>query len=138
MSLKDIRPALRAFVLAAPGISAAIAARMYPGSLPQANTAGGLVYNRISGQGDHHNAGASGLARVRMQIDGWMPTRDAAAALMLLVKGAIDGYRGEMGTGAAAVQVQGVFFDSERDLPSDDAGGLHGVSHDYFIVYDAQ
>jgi len=136
MSLKDIRPALRAFVLAAPGISSAISGRMYPSRLPQGTKDGGIVYNRISGQGDHHNEGPSGLARVRMQIDCWMPSHDDAAALALLVKAGIDGYRGVMGAGDAAVQVQGVFFDSERDLPFDDVGKLCGVSHDYFIFYE--
>jgi hypothetical protein len=136
MSVKDIRPALRAFVLALSGVSSAVSGRMYPIRLPQGNTAGGIVYNRISGEGDHHNEGASGLARVRVQFDCWMPTHDAAAALALLVKAGLDGYRGEMGSGGSAVQVQGVFFDSERDLPFDDLGKLYGVSHDYFFVYE--
>lgn len=136
MSLKDIRPGFREFVLAAPGVSAVASTRMYPVRLPQGTNGASIVYNRISGQGDHHMQGPSGLARIRMQVDTWSTDLDVATSLANLVKEAIDGYRGVMGSGEASVMVQGVFFESERDLPFDDVGKLYGVSRDYFINYE--
>lgn len=134
--MKDIRPALRAFLLADATISTTVgASRIYPVRLPQGITASSIVYNRISGVGDHHMQGPSGLARPRIQIDSWAQTADGASALADLVKTRLDGYRGVMGSGAAAVTVHGVFFDSERDLPFDDGSKLYGVSRDYFVHY---
>jgi hypothetical protein len=131
--IKDIRPALTAFLLADAGIAAAVGTRVYPVRLPQGTAAASVVYNRISAIGDHTMQGASGLARPRIQIDCWAPTHDAATALANLVKDALDGFRGPMGNG---VQVQGAFFDSERDLPFDDDGKLYGVSRDYLVWYE--
>jgi hypothetical protein len=130
MSLKDIRVGLRGFVLANGAVAALVGTRMYPGKLPQGVTGASLVYNEISGQGDHHNEGASGLVSVRMQIGAWAPTADAAHALFLAVKEAIDGYRGPMGN----VDVQGVFIDSWRDIDDTEAN-LRGKIADYFIWY---
>lgn len=136
MAVKDIRPALRAFLLGDATLSTTVGgARIYPVRLPQGITAASLVYNRISGVGDHHMQGPSGLARPRIQIDAWAPTADGASALADLVKARLDGYRGEMGSGPAVVTVHGVFFDGERDLPFDDASKLYGVSRDYFVHY---
>lgn len=137
MSLKDIRIGLRAFLIADAAIAAAVAEvggtkwRVYPVRLPQATTGASIVYNRISGQGDHHMQGPSGLARVRMQIDCWAPSHDTSTSLADIVKEAIDGYQGMMGS----VFVQGVFFDGERDLDFDDATKFYGVSRDYMITY---
>lgn len=142
MSLKDIRPALRAFLLADSAIAAATVEtggatwRVYTVKLPQGKTAPSIVFTRISGIGDHHNEGPSGLARPRIQIDVWAggENPDAAAVLADLVKDRIDGYRGVMGSGDYAVNIDGVFFDSERE-DFDDTASLWRVSRDYFIWY---
>lgn len=139
MALKDIRPALRAFLSADAAIAALVVTgsvtRIYPVKLPQGVAAASIVYNEISGQGDHHNEGASGLARVRMQIAAWAQTADQAHALHLAVKNRLDGYRGVMGSGAAQVMVQGCFIDSWRDV-DDAAANLRGKVADYFINYE--
>ena len=135
MPLVDLRPGLRAFLLADASVSAAVGgSRIYPVKLPQGITAASLVYNEISGQGDHHNRGPSGLARVRMQIAAWAQTVDAAVSLALAVKWRIDGYRGPMGAGAGEVMVQGVFIDSWRDTDDPEAN-LRGRVADYFITF---
>ncbi len=132
MILKDIRAGLRTFLLADVAIAAVVTARVYPVRLPQGIKDASIVYSRISAQGDHHMQGPSGLARVRMQIDCYAQTAAAANSLANLVKEAIDGHSGSMGS----VPVQGVFFESERDLPFDDVSGMYGVSRDYFITYE--
>jgi hypothetical protein len=129
--INDIRPALRAFLLADAAIAAIVAARVYPVVLPQGERGPSIVYTRVSGAGDHHMQGASGLARVRMQIDVWASTPDLAAPLANLVKERIDGYRGPMG----AVPVQGVFFADEREDYQPDID-MHRMSRDYLIWYD--
>lgn len=130
MSLKDIRTGLRTFLLADAAIAALVGTRIYPVKLPQGVSGTSLILNEISGQGDHHMQGASGLVTVRMQIGAWATTADGAHALFLAVKEAIDGYRGLMGD----VTVQGVFIDSWRDI-DDTVANLRGKVADYFIHY---
>lgn len=143
MARKDIRPALRAFLLADATVSATVGgARIFPIRIPQGIKAASLVLNEISGEGDHHNEGASGLVRVRMQIAAWaphnpaLPAEDVSHALFLAVKDVLDGFgRGVMGSGPAAVNVQGVFIDSWRDVEDTEAGWV-GKSADYFFNYE--
>jgi len=136
MAIKDIRPALRAFLLADAAISSAVgASRIYPIVLPQGIKLASVVYTRISGAGDHHMTGPSWLASPRLQIDAWAPTGDAAASLANLVKECLDGYQGVMGSGGFAVTVQGVFFDGERDDYDADTT-MYRVSRDYFIWHE--
>ena len=131
MPLADIRPAIRAFLLADAAISTAVGGnRVYPVVLPQGQRGASVVINRVSGLGSHTMQGADGLARPRLQIDCYAPLADDASALADLVKEVIDGYRGLMG----AVNVQGVFFDGERDDYQSDVD-LHRVSRDYFVWY---
>jgi HK97 gp10 family phage protein len=72
MPLADIRPALRAFLLADPIVSIAVGGeRIYPTVLPQGIKSPSLVYNVISEVTDHTTEGASGLVMVRMQVDAY-------------------------------------------------------------------
>jgi hypothetical protein len=139
MTLADVRPGLRAYLLADSGISALVGgARIYAVHLPQGETQASIVFSRISGLGDHHMQGPSGLARPRLQIDCWAASIDAAFALSNMVKERIDGFRGDMPYGANSPQdlitVRGVFFDSERE-DYDDTAKLYRASCDYFIWF---
>jgi hypothetical protein len=132
MPLNDIRPALRTFLLSDSNVTSDVGGeRIYPVVLPQGQREPSIVYNRISAIGDHTMAGASGLARVRMQIDAYAPLHDDANSLADLVKLALDGYSGLMGS----VDVQGVFFETERDDYQPDVD-LHRVSRDYTMVFE--
>lgn len=133
--MKDIRPALRAFLLADAGIAAVVATRVYPIKIPQGVNAASIVYTRVSGQGIYHMGGPSGLAMPRYQVDAWAPKADDATTLANLIKGRIDGFRGVMGAGAEAVTVQGVFLIDERE-DYDDAVKLHRMSRDYAIDFE--
>lgn len=140
MTLADIRVGLRALLLANAAISPAVgASRVYPLVLPQGTTATSIVYSRISGIGDHHSTGPSGLARPRFQVDCWATTHNAAAALALLVKECLDGYQGSVqwddNSPGNAIEIQGIFFDSERENYDSEAK-LYRVSHDYFVWYE--
>jgi hypothetical protein len=139
VSLKDIRPALRAYLLADASVSDAVGGdRIYPVRLPQNQRSPSIVYNRISAVGDHHMEGPSGLAQTRIQIDAWATTQDAAVELADLVKERLDGASGEILFGSASpsesLTLQGAFFDSERE-DYDDAAELYRVSRDFIVWY---
>lgn len=146
MTLQDVRVGLRAYLLGETAIAARIDSgaaaslryRLFPVKLPQGETRDSIVYSRISGLGDHHMQGPSGLARPRIQIDCWAQSLDAAVSLANLVKERLDGFKGSMLWGdnspAEAIVVQGIFFDSERE-DYDDTAKLYRVSADYFIWF---
>lgn len=137
--MKDIRPALRAFLVADPAIEALVktgsTTRIYPIKMPQGVTATSIVYNDISAQTGLHNEGSDGLTSIRMQIAAWATTADAAQALALAIKNRLHGYAGLMGSGATEVNVQLARFDSWRDQ-DDTVANLRGKVADYFIDYD--
>jgi hypothetical protein len=141
MTVKDIRPALRSFLLADAAISTAVAgARVYSARLPQGQRLASIVYTRVSGIGDYHMQGASGLGRPRFQIDAWAPLQDDATALANLVKDRIDGFRGVMADDASPpavtpVTVQGAFQVDERE-DYDATVELHRVSRDFEIWFE--
>lgn len=132
--MKDIRPALRGFLLADPAIAAKVTTRVFPIKLPQGIVAPSIVYTRITGYGDNKMDGATGLSRPRMQIDAWAQNADDAASLANVVKDRLDGYRGPMSYGSppTVIYVQGVFYDMERDGYDEDAQ-LYFTSRDYFL-----
>lgn len=139
MTLADLRVGLRAWLLDDATISAAVGGtRIYPIKLPQGQMLASIVYSRISGQGDHHMEGPSGLNRARVQIDCWASTVDAADLLARQVKERIDGYRGSILWGedspAEAIVVQGIFFDGERE-DWDDAAQMYRASKDYIVWF---
>lgn len=136
MSIRDLRPALRAFLLADASIVAMVGARVHPVRLPQGQKEPSVVYHRISALGDHNMAGPSGLSQVRMQVDCWAASSDTAAELSDLVKARLDGFRGPM-PGSPPVEVQGIFFDNERE--DFDAGmELYRMSRDYVVFFEEQ
>lgn len=135
MALYNIQPGLIDYMLADASIAAIVGSRIYPIKMPQGVTAASVVMNRISGLGDHHMQGPSGLSRPRMQIDSYAPTFQAAVTLANAVKERIDGAAGTFGTGSDIVEVQGIFFDTEEDR-YDDSADLFRVRQDYFIFYD--
>lgn len=134
--MKDIRPGLFAFLAADASIAAAVTeggiSRIFPVVLPAGVKKTSIVYTRISGEGDYTMAGPSGYVRPRYQIDAWALTVPTAASLANFIKVALDGFSGAMGTGANAVDVQGVFVAGERE-DYDDKIEMYRVSRDYFI-----
>lgn len=131
---KDLRPALREFLLGEASIVALVEVRVYPVRLPQGVKLASIVYTRVSGAGDYDMTGRTGLSRPRMQIDCWAPTANEAASLAILVEDRLDGFRGVMGTDHP-VTVQGVFCSDERET-YDDVAKLFGVARDYFIWHE--
>jgi len=134
MALLDIRPALRAFLLADGFIAATVGTRVYPDRLPAGPPAGpSIVYNMISEVSQITNSGPDWFVAARYQIDAWASSGDAAHSLSLLIKERLDGFRGTMG----AVVVRGVFAEAAR--PDYEAStNLSGISREFLISYAEQ
>jgi hypothetical protein len=130
--VKDIRKALRSFLLADSAIVAVVVDRIYALKIPQGGVPPSIVVTRVSGPGDYHLAGPSGLISARIQVDAWGVTADAATTLANLVKDRLDGYRGTMGTGGNIITVHGVFVADLREDYDDDAE-LYRSGRDYFV-----
>jgi len=134
--MKDIQPALRAFLLADAAVSAAVGGgRIYSITFPQGTTEPSVLMTRISGLGEFHLQGPSGLNRNRVQLGSWAQTVADACELARLVKVRLNGYAGTMGTGQIAVDVRSALYDSEREI-YDEVTTLYGVTHDYLIMFD--
>lgn len=134
--MKDIRKALRAFLLADAAIAALVVDRVFAERIPQGKAGSGcIVHSLISGQGDYHMLGPSGLVGPRYQLAAWAPTIDAAVVIANLIKDRVDGYKGVMGSGGNAVTVQGVFCAGEQDS-YDGAALLNCRSRDYFLHHE--
>lgn len=138
MTLADIRPALRAFLLADNAISQAVGSnRIYPEVMPQGEQRPSAVYNLISEVNDHHMQGASGLVMQRIQIDCWATRPDDADNLARLIKGRLDGFRGVMGGGGspdAGVRVMGAFADVARSRHESEPE-LFGIERDFLVWF---
>lgn len=134
--MKDIRPALRSFLLADADISALVGTRVYTIKMPQGVTADSLVFYRISGAGDYLMAGGlSGFFRQRIQIDAWCEDPDSANTLFNEVRECIDGYRGSMGTGGQEVTIQGVFLLNQGE-DYDGEVEMYRVHGDFSFFYE--
>lgn len=137
--MKDIRAALRALMLSDAAVSSAVGGnRIYPGVLPQGQKSASVVQNLISELTDYHMQGASGLAEVRIQVDCWAGTQDAAVDLANKVKDAISGVSGAQAYGSNSPQdsvtIHGIFADSARD-DYDSEAQLHRRGRDYRVSY---
>lgn len=140
--MKDIRPALRAFLLADGDVSSAVgASRIYPGTLPQGVTLPSIVQNLITEGSDYHMQGDSGLMQARIQVDSWALTQDLAVSLAALVYDRLSGHRGTIAFGSNSPQetivVQGVFHDQGRD-DYDATAKLHSRRRDFLFWYAAR
>lgn len=136
MTVKDIRPALRTFLLADSGVAAAVgSSRIYPVVLQQGVMQASLVYNLVSEVGDAHNEGPDGLCQARVQVDAYAADPDAAMALALLVKDRLFGASGTWGAGDDAVEVKGAFLGGSSRTEFDTAAKLHRVGRDFLIWF---
>ena len=129
-----IGPALRSLLLADATAFGLVGTRIYAVQLPQDVTYPAITYTTISGYRPQHTRGSAGLSGPRIQLDFWALGYIQAHALAEAVRLVLQSFQGE----AAGVTIQGIFFDSERDMFDPDAGqdGAYRVSADYFVFYE--
>lgn len=136
--MKDIRPALRSFLLEDPTISGLVGgSRVHSSRLPQDQLDPSIVYIKISEIGDYHMGGDSSLGHVRMQIDSWAQSNDVANQLANAVYDKLTGHRGIITFNSSTVDVRGTFLDSGRE-DYDDIMKMFRVSRDFMIWYDLE
>jgi len=133
--MKDIRPAIRSFLLGDPTVSALVGGfRIHNIRLPQGQVDPSLVLNRVSETADYTMKEDSSLSSVRMQCDSWAQTADQANDLASATRDRLSGYRGPMVANSEAVEVRGVFVVSELD-GYDDVTKLYRLSRDFNVWY---
>jgi hypothetical protein len=137
--MKDIRPALRTYLLSDPTVSGMVGgARIYHVRLDQDVVEPSVVFVKVSETGDYHLAGDSGLGLLRMQIDAWAQKSDQATELANAVYDRLTGARTRVELGGADyVDLRGVFLANGRD-DYDDVVQLFRTSRDFIIWYDAR
>lgn len=89
--------------------------RRYWGRKPQDESSSHyVILRRISGQRDYHMQGSSRYVQSRVQIDVYGETYTTVRNTVKEIVAILSGYRGGI--------IQGIFLDSQRDLPATDAG----------------
>lgn len=135
--MKDLRPALRTFLLADPAVSALVGGtRVHPTRLPQDQVEPSIVFSRVSEVGDYHMAGDSGLREVRVQVDAWAQTGDQAVELANAAADRLSGARESVAVDSDFVDLRGVFIRAGRD-DYDSLAKMHRVSRDFIVWYGA-
>lgn len=120
---------LTALLLGAASLTALVpASSVHWGRAPQGTKPTYITMQVISGLPDYHMQGPSGYVSNRVQIDVYALTYGASKKAARALKSVLSGYKGGL--------FQGVFIDSERDLPAMDAGEvstLFRTSIDFII-----
>jgi Protein of unknown function (DUF3168) len=135
--MKDIRPALRTYLLADPTISGLVGGvRIHNVRLPQNQVEPSIVYVKVSETGDYHMAGDSGLGQVRMQIDSWAQNGAAATELANAVYDRLSGAKTLIDYDSETLVMKGAFLENGRD-DYDEVSQLYRSSRDFIIWYGA-
>jgi hypothetical protein len=104
-------------------LTAVIGSRVYPMRLPQGETLPAVTYQRISSPPRSSHDGASTLKNPRFQFKSWGETYADARTVADLLKAALDGYVGLMGT----VAVQNTIIMNDLDYNDPQTETYQGV-----------
>lgn len=132
----NIEKALYYQVINFAGMSALISDRFYPVRLKQTiNTFPAAIYQLIPGSNTKEHGNPTVLPRPRVQITIYSNNFDDTVAVDKLIKTAIDGKRGNWGTGSYVTYIQSCLSESTPRDDSDNDTGLYWRSRDYLIMY---
>jgi hypothetical protein len=112
------------------GLSALVAARVYPLLLPQVPTYPALTYQRIDSPHEGVMGGATDIARTRVQVDSWAETYAEAKAVATQVRLALDNWESE----AVSPAIINAAFDTDGDIYEEEVG-IYRVRADYLILH---
>jgi hypothetical protein len=137
--MKDVRPALRLFLLADVTVSGLVGGtRIFPIKMPQGEKSDSVVYHRVTETADYHMQGSSGLAQARIQIDAWSTRPDGASQLANAVHDRLSGHAGDFSFGASSPQdvldFEAIFQVAGREDYDADAD-MFRMSRDYLVWY---
>jgi hypothetical protein len=132
---------LRRHLLDSAAIAARVTARVYTPILPQKVSYPAIQLQLISDVEDLQMRGPDGLTRVRIQVDSWAQTRDAAQSVGRLCVQRLNGFLGMwMGDPSTSpplyFRVLGVALQSASEqFEQEVMGGICRHSADYFVHF---
>jgi len=129
--MKDIRPALRTFLLDDAAVSALVGGeRIYVVRLPQNKVEPSLVFFMVTEFADYRMNGDSGLIHARMQFDAWAQNADASSELARAVYDRLSGAVDLM----SGIDVCGIFAQTGRE-DYDNEAKMFRTSRDFMVWY---
>lgn len=139
MSLIDIRPAIRAHLLADQSVSNIVGTRVFPIQLPQGVIQPSIVYHVIDETEGYHYQGPIGLVAARLQIDSLSRSSDEATTLSTLAKERLGGFAGVLSFGSNSpqdsVEVQLIQFLNTQPEDYDNDLQLYTKRRDYMVWF---
>jgi hypothetical protein len=139
--MNDIVVGARLHLLDLPAIVAVVAQRIYAPILPQKVTYPAIQLQLISDIERPHLRGPDGCPRVRLQVDCWALTRDAAASLGRLCRARLHGFAGtwtgdRSGSPASTLRILCVALDLAQEIfEAEVMGGMCRHSADYYVTF---
>lgn len=116
------------------GLVSLLSTRIYPYRLPQGATLPALCYQDISRTGTQAHNERLSLPRPRFQFTIYGGTVESVDSVAEALKAAIDGYKGNMGTGAYITKVEACLLKNEYSN-DDTETGLYLKYQDYVVQY---
>lgn len=139
MSLIDVRPAIRAYLLADNEIANLVGSRVFPIVLPQGVIQPAIVYHIIDETESYHYQGPSGLVAARLQIDSIARSSDTATNLSTLAKERLGGFSGTLTYGPNSppdsIEVQSIQFLNTQPEDYDNDLQLYTKRRDYMVWF---
>ena len=120
------------------GITAIVGTQVTLGQADQRWSLPYVLIHRIGNEHAHHMGGGGGLAEPTFQITCWESTPFLAEALATAVRGAIDAFRGTMGSGGNTAAVRMCHLGGETDLHDSQDGdniGAYGVAMTFDMAH---
>jgi hypothetical protein len=135
--MKDIRPALRTFLLADATVNGLVGGvRIHYARLPQGQTEPSVVFVKVSELADYVMSGDSALNQSRMQFDAWAQTASQAVDLGNAVYDRITGIKGNFPGDAETLEIRAIFL-TNGDDSYDAVAQLYRQRRDYLVWYMA-
>jgi hypothetical protein len=131
-----LEDAFVSFLTAHAGLVALIGTRVYPFEIADGATLPCLTYKRIDTprRSTHQSSGATGdLISPLMQLDAWATTYASAKAIADVLRGALHGKTGSMGTSPYAVTVRSILNTGEIPIPEPDVAAYRVMSQ--YVVW---
>lgn len=129
-----IESALYSYLSTKASVTAVVGIRIYPQVAPDSAAYPFITYNVTNEQHDHSMGGATGLANPSIQIDVWAETVANRVAIAEVVRNALDGFRGNMGT--ENLNIRNCFLQNRSNFNESDGEGktpIYRSSMDFSI-----
>ena len=130
-----IESALFSYLSTKASVFAAVGTRIFPEVAPERAAYPFITYTLVGDVPEHHMTSAAGLTNVTMQIDIWSETFALAVSVSEIIRNALDGFTGPLGTENLGIRT--CHLENRITIPeSDIEGGQNPVfrkSMDFLI-----